>query len=60
MKHTPKFINDTHRTRWVFGKCKGCLMICERAFCIDDYEFMYDCQCGEKFDKIVRVEVREI
>jgi hypothetical protein len=58
--HTPQFANDIHRTRWVHGKCVSCLMIQEHAYCIDDFEFMYNCSCGAKPESIKRVEVREI
>ena len=57
--HTPQFTNDIHRTRYYYGKCVECLVIYERAYCIDDYEFMHNCNCGGSADtiKLVRVEL---
>jgi hypothetical protein len=58
--HTPQFVNDTHRTRYFHGKCVDCLMIYERAYCLDDAEFMHLCSCGAAADTIKLVSVREL
>jgi hypothetical protein len=58
--HTPQFINDIHRTRYYYGKCVDCLVIIERAYCLDDAEFMHTCSCGAAADTIKLVSVREI
>jgi hypothetical protein len=58
--HTPQFINDTHRTRYYYGKCVDCLVIYERAYCIDDAEFMHNCNCGGSAAAIILVRVEAI
>lgn len=59
--HTPQFINDTHRRRFVWAKCGNCTTITEEAYCIDCWEFMDTAHgCGAPADKLVRVEVRAI
>ena len=58
--HTPQYINDVHRTRYVYGKCVECLVIIERAYCIDDAEFMQSCSCGAAASTIKHVIVEEI
>lgn len=59
-KHTPQFINDVHRTRFYYGKCVECLVIIERAYCLDDVEFMHSCNCGAAAETIKLVRVEEI
>jgi hypothetical protein len=58
--HTMQHVNDSHRLRYYYGKCVDCLVIVERAYCLDDAEFMHLCSCGAAADTIKLVNVREI
>ena len=46
--------------RYYYGKCVNCLNINERAYSLDDLEFIEPCSCGAAADTIKQVTVREI
>lgn len=60
MSHTMQHVNDSHRMRYVYGKCIECLIIQEHAYCIDDQEFFYPCSCGAAANTMQRVRVETI
>lgn len=60
MAHTPTFINQTHRTRYYYAKCKECAVITEEAYCIDCFEFMHNHTCGANPNQLIRVQIIEV